>query len=89
MSYKVKLNFFDGPLDLLLFLIKKDKIDIYDIPILDITEQYLEYMELMKLLDLEKKQRKNVVKICLKNIHNLKEKLLINNELNQRIPIRI
>jgi segregation and condensation protein A len=53
MSYKVKLNIFEGPLDLLLFLIKRDKIDIYDIPIADITKQYLEYLELMKLLDLE------------------------------------
>ena len=53
MTYKVKLDIFAGPLDLLLFLIKRDKIDIYDIPIADITEQYLEYMELMQLLDLE------------------------------------
>ena len=53
MSYKVKLNIFEGPLDLLLFLIKKDKIDIYDIPIAEVTTQYLEYMELMKILDLE------------------------------------
>jgi len=53
MSYKVKLNIFEGPLDLLLFLIKRDKIDIYDIPIARVTEQYLEYMELMKLLDLD------------------------------------
>ncbi|MBU1083937.1 MAG: segregation/condensation protein A [Candidatus Omnitrophota bacterium] len=53
MSYKVKLNIFEGPLDLLLFLIKKDKIDIYDIPVAVITDQYLEYMNLMKMLDLE------------------------------------
>jgi len=53
MAYKVKLNFFEGPLDLLLFLIKKDRIDIYDIPIAKITEQYLSYLELMKLLDLD------------------------------------
>lgn len=53
MTYKVKLNFFEGPLDLLLFLIKRDKIDIYDIPITSVTKQYLEYLELMKMLDLE------------------------------------
>ncbi len=53
MTYKIKLDFFQGPLDLLLFLIKRDKIDIYDIPIADITRQYIEYIELMKLLDLE------------------------------------
>lgn len=53
MSYKVKLDIFEGPLDLLLFLIKKERVDIYDIPISRITEQYLEYLEIMKLLDLE------------------------------------
>ncbi|MBF0215615.1 MAG: segregation/condensation protein A [Candidatus Omnitrophica bacterium] len=53
MSYKVKLNFFEGPLDLLLFLIRKERIDIYDIPISKITEQYLNYLELMQLLDLD------------------------------------
>lgn len=53
MSYKVKLNIFEGPLDLLLFLIKRDKIDIYDIPIANVTQQYLDYLELMKMLDLE------------------------------------
>ncbi len=53
MSYKVKLNIFEGPLDLLLFLIKKDKIDIYDIPIKNVTEQYLDYLNLMEMLDLE------------------------------------
>ncbi|MDD3088952.1 MAG: segregation/condensation protein A [Candidatus Omnitrophica bacterium] len=53
MTYKVKLQIFDGPLDLLLFLIKKEKIDIYDIPIAKVTGQYLEYMELMQLLDLD------------------------------------
>jgi segregation and condensation protein A len=53
MAYKVKLNFFEGPLDLLLFLIKRDRIDVYDIPIATITEQYLAYLELMKLMDLD------------------------------------
>jgi len=52
MSYKVKLPIFEGPLDLLLYLIKKEEIDIYDIPISKITDQYLEYMEMLKLLDL-------------------------------------
>ncbi len=52
MSYKVKLEVFEGPLDLLLYLIKKNEIDIYDIPISEITEQYLEYLELMRMLDL-------------------------------------
>ncbi len=53
MSYKVKLEIFEGPLDLLLFLIKKNELDIYDIPIATITEQYLEYLEVMRSLNLD------------------------------------
>jgi segregation and condensation protein A len=53
MTYRVKLDIFEGPFDLLLFLIRKHEIDIYDIPIHNITAQFLEYVELMKMLDLE------------------------------------
>jgi len=49
----VKLERFEGPLDLLLHLIKRDEIDIYDIPIAHITQQYLAYLELMRAFDLE------------------------------------
>ena len=49
----VKLPVFEGPLDLLLYLIKKDELDIYDIPIEQITARYLEYLRLIKMLDLE------------------------------------
>jgi segregation and condensation protein A len=49
----VKLPVFEGPLDLLLYLIKKDELDIYDIPIEQITRRYLEYLQLIKMLDLE------------------------------------
>ncbi|MDP9292650.1 MAG: segregation/condensation protein A [Verrucomicrobiota bacterium] len=52
-DYKVKLEIFEGPLDLLLYLIKKDEIDIYDIPIERITKQYLDYLQLFKILDLD------------------------------------
>ncbi len=52
MSYKVRLELFEGPLDLLLYLVKKDHLNIYDIPIAEVTEQYLRYLELMQLLDL-------------------------------------
>jgi len=52
MSYKVKIPIFEGPLDLLLYLVKKDHLNIYDIPIAKVTEQYLEYLNLMQLLDL-------------------------------------
>jgi segregation and condensation protein A len=53
MPYKVKLESFEGPLDLLLFLIKKNEVDIYNIPIAIITQQYLEYLEIIQLFDLE------------------------------------
>jgi segregation and condensation protein A len=53
MSYHVKLEVFEGPLDLLLHLIKKHELDIYDIPIAPITQQYLEYLDIMKSLDME------------------------------------
>jgi segregation and condensation protein A len=50
---KIKLEVFEGPLDLLLYLIKKDEVDIYDIPIERITRQYMEYLGLMRMLDLD------------------------------------
>ncbi len=53
MSYQIKLEIFEGPMDLLLHLIKKHELDIYSIPIALITQQYLEYIELMKSLDME------------------------------------
>lgn len=53
MSYKVCLEVFEGPLDLLLYLIREEELDIHDIPIAHITRQYLEYMNLMELMDLE------------------------------------
>jgi segregation and condensation protein A len=51
--YSVKLDIFEGPLDLLLYLIRQQEVDIYDIPIASITQQYLEYINIMKSLDLE------------------------------------
>jgi len=53
MGYEIKLDIFQGPLDLLLYLIKKNEIDIYNIPIAVITEQYLEYIDVMKSLNLD------------------------------------
>ena len=52
-DYKLKLEVFEGPLDLLLYLIKKDEVDIYNIPIELITRQYGEYLSLMHMLDLD------------------------------------
>jgi len=51
--YKIKLDQFEGPLDLLLFFIRRDELDIYDIPISKITKEFLEYVNLIKILDLE------------------------------------
>lgn len=52
-SYRVRLDEFEGPLDLLLHLIKKNEINIYDIPIAVITKQYFDYISIMKYLNLE------------------------------------
>ena len=52
MSYQVKINIFEGPLDLLLHLIQKNDLDIYDIPISDITAEYLSYLDILKELNL-------------------------------------
>ncbi len=51
--YEVKLDVFEGPMDLLLYLIRKDELDIYDIPIAHITNQYLGFLEQIHLLDIE------------------------------------
>lgn len=53
MPYEVKLEIFEGPLDLLLYLIRKNEISITDIPIALITEQYLHYLDMMKSLNLD------------------------------------
>ncbi len=53
MDYEVKLDIFEGPLDLLLHLIHKSEVDIFDIPIATIADQYLEYLEMMKSLNID------------------------------------
>ena len=53
MAYQIRLVQFEGPLDLLLHLIRRDKINIYDIPISHITREYLAYIEIMHELELE------------------------------------
>jgi segregation and condensation protein A len=53
MKYQIKLEVFEGPFDLLFHLIDKNEVDIYDIPISEITQQYLAYLEEMQSLDLE------------------------------------
>ena len=51
--YRIQLQEFEGPLDLLLFFIQRDEIDIFDIPIARITDEYLEYVRLMEEIDLD------------------------------------
>ena len=51
--YRVQLQNFEGPLDLLLFFIKRDELDIYDIPISYITNQLLEYLHVLEEFDLD------------------------------------
>lgn len=52
-EYKVKFEVFEGPLDLLLYLIKKEEVDIYEVNLTKLASQFLEYIEVMRLLDLE------------------------------------
>lgn len=52
--YRVQLDKFEGPLDLLLFFIKRDELDIYDIPIASITDEFLEYVRVLKVIDLDR-----------------------------------
>lgn len=51
MDYRVQLDMYNGPLDLLLYLVRREEVDIYDIPISRVTQQYLEYVELLKQVD--------------------------------------
>jgi len=55
-DYKVKLEIFEGPLDLLLYLIKKEEIDIYSVSLERITKQYLEYIDTFKALNIERRE---------------------------------
>ena len=52
-EYNVKFEVFEGPLDLLLYLIKKEEVDIYEVNLTKLATQFLEYIETMRLLDLE------------------------------------
>lgn len=52
-DYRVHLDIFAGPLDLLLYLVRKEEVDVYDIPIAKITDQYLHYLELLRELDID------------------------------------
>ena len=79
MAIPVKLEVFEGPLDLLLHLIDKNKIDIYDIPIVEITDQYLEYVNNMDRQDL------NIVSeflVMAATLIDIKSKMLLPKQVN-------
>ncbi|MDF2907743.1 MAG: hypothetical protein K0R34_3064 [Herbinix sp.] len=80
MSIPVKLEAFEGPLDLLLHLIDKNKVNIYDIPIVTITEQYLEYIKQMETKNLEIMSEFLVMAATLINI---KSKMLLPVEVSE------
>ena len=80
MGIPVKLQVFEGPLDLLLHLIDKNKIDIYDIPIVEITNQYMEYIQAMEKEDLNIMREFLVIAATLLDI---KCKMLLPKEVNE------
>lgn len=80
MGIPVKLEAFEGPLDLLLHLIDKNKVNIYDIPIAQITEQYLEYIKEMKRQDLDVMSEFLVMAATLLDI---KSKMLLPKEVDE------
>lgn len=80
MAIPVKLEAFEGPLDLLLHLIEKNKVDIYDIPIVEITEQYLEYIKQMQERDMNIMSEFLVMAATLVDI---KCKMLLPKEVNE------
>ena len=80
MGIPVKLEVFEGPLDLLLHLIEKNKIDIYDIPIVEITDQYMEYLHSMEKEDLGIMSEFLVMAATLLDI---KCKMLLPKEVNE------
>ncbi|MBQ1194478.1 MAG: segregation/condensation protein A, partial [Lachnospiraceae bacterium] len=80
MALSVKLKVFEGPLDLLLYLIEKNKIDIYDIPIVLVTEQYLDYIKQMETEDMNIMSEFLVMAATLLDI---KCKMLLPKEVNE------
>ncbi len=80
MAISVKLQAFEGPLDLLLHLIEKNKVDIYDIPIVEITAQYLEYIKAMETQDMNVMSEFLVMAATLLDI---KCKMLLPKEINE------
>ena len=80
MDYSIKIDAFEGPLDLLLHLIKKTNIDIYDINIEEITKQYLDYINKMEELNIDIASSYLVMAA---ELIELKSKLLLPNQNNE------
>ena len=79
-AYQYKVSDFEGPLDLLLYLIEKNKIDIYDIPIAVITEQYFDYLDEMRRADMDIMSEFLVMAATLLRI---KSQMLLPKEVNE------
>jgi len=86
MPYTVKLETFEGPFDLLFHLIEKSKVDIYNIPIAQITEQYLEYLDTLQIFDLEITSEFLVMAATLIEI---KSKMLLPEKKEEQLSIDI
>ncbi len=91
MQYNVKLDSFEGPLDLLLHLTNRYEIDIYDIPMAQLTEQYMEFIQTMKQLELDVASEYLVMAATLLAIKSKmllpkREELLIEDELVEEDP---
>ena len=80
-SYTIRLPNFEGPLDLLLFFIKRDELDIYDIPIGRITREFLEYIRLMQLFDLE---LAGEFLVMASSLMQIKVRMLLPKEVNEQ-----
>ncbi len=80
---KIRLDIFEGPLDLLIYLVKREHLNIYDIPIVKVIDQYLQFLELMKLLDINIASEYLVMAA---NLINIKSKMLLPQEPEAQEP---
>ena len=88
MDYQVDLDTFRGPLDLLLYLVKRHEVDICDIPIAKVAEQFLEYLRVIELIDVE---RAGDFLVMAATLMEIKSKMLLpgSEEEARRRPIRV
>ena len=91
MSYRVKLNVFEGPFDLLVYLIEHAEMSIYDIQISEIVKQYMEHVKAMQITDVNVSSEFMVLAAALieiKSIHNLTYNE-VKIEYNLHIPMKV